>query len=288
MKTALLHQPAIVRFLSCVTAILGLGIASAMAAPSPKITLPIGGQEFGPGKKIHVVSTKDPLEKSTVYGYEVVGTCRGTGALAKFVPKGTPIAALFSGIKLKGTYQNPGGNFPIVVFNKKYSKTTTIQGIQVTLSAKVKGGTDANGKVYFDVTNVKIKSAQPLPAGTIKFEGGAKLVITAAPVIQIENVGTSVSESGGTFNVKVSKVGYDACTVQYTTANGTADAEDYTPINGTINFDVKKDTVIIPVTILPNAVNDTNRSFTFTISSPSAGAFLGAKTSITINILDDD
>ncbi len=106
----------------------------------------------------------------------------------------------------------------------------------------------------------------------------------------VATIVTSQSEAGIDVvnDGEVSKIGYDACTVQYTTANGTADEGDYTPVNGTINFDVKKDTVIVPITILPNAVNETNRSFTFTISSPSTGAFLGAKTSITINILDDD
>jgi len=288
MKTTLFNQPAIVRFFSCAAAVLGLGMAPVLAASSPIITLPLGSQDFGVGNEIHVTS-KAALAPSVSYKYRVQGTCVGTGALAGLVKSGTPISALFDSVKLSGTYSNPGGKLPIVVFNKKYSKTTTIKGVgKVTLSAVVKGGTEANGKVYFDVTKVKITSANPLPAGTIRFEKGAKLVITAAPVIQFKATAKNVSESGGKIDLIVTKLGYDKATIQYSTADLDADAGDYTPATGTVNFGLKNNEQIIPITILPNNVKDGFRKFTVTLSSPSSGAILGSKTVVTVGILDDD
>lgn len=287
MKTIQLHQPAIVRFFSCAVAVLGLGAASAIAA-SPIVTLPLGAQDFGVGNEIHA-SSKLTLSKSTSYKFKVQGTCVGTGALAGLVKSGTPISALFSNVKLTGTYANPSGKFPIVVFNKKYSKTQTIKGVgKVTISALVKGGTTAGGKVYFDVTNVKIKSATPLPAGTIRFEKGAKLIVTAAPVIQFKATAKNVGESDGTLNLEVSKVGNDKASVQYATADLTANSSHYTPASGTINFGSKTGSQIIPITILPNTVKDGFRKFTVTLSSPTGGAVLGAKTVVTVGILDDE
>ena len=287
MKTTLINKPAIVRYFSCAAAVLGLGIASAVAA-SPIVTLSLGSQDFGVGNEIHATS-KLSLTPSTSYKFKVVGTCVGTGSLAGLVKSGTPISALLSNVKLSGTHANPGGKLPIVVFDKKYKKTQRIQGLgKVTLSAVVKGGTTAAGKVYFDVTNVKISSAKPLPPGTIRFEPGAKLVVTAAPVIQFKATSKNISESGGVINLEVTKVGNDKATVQYSTADLTADSSDYTPASGTLNFGPKTGTQVIPITILPDNVKEGFARFTVTLSSPTGGAVLGTKKTVTVGILDDD
>lgn len=288
MKTTLFEKPAIVRFVSCAAAILGLGMTSALAVDNPNIILPLGSQDFGVGNEIHVIS-KDSLSPSVSYNYRVEGTCVGTGALKGLVKSGTPIAALFDSVKLSGTYANPGGKLPITVFNKKYSKTTKIKGLgKVTLSAVVKGGTQSNGQVYFDVTKVKIKSAKPLPPGTIRFEQGSRLFVNAAPVIQFNATAPKISESAGQLELMVTKLGYDKATVNYTTADLDANEGDYTPVSGTLKFGIKKDQQIIPITILPNTVKDGVRKFTVTLSSPSSGAILGTKTVVTVSIQDDD
>lgn len=286
MKTIQLHPSGIVRFVSCAAATLCLGIASAVA--SPIITLPLAGQDFGVGNEIHVVS-KGVLDASTSYKFKVTGTCVGTGGLSGLVKSGTPISALFDSIKLSGTYPNPGGKLPIVVFDKKYSKTTTIKGVgKVTLSAIVKGGTSATGKVYFDVTKVKITSTSPIPSGAIRFEKGSKLVITTAPVIQFKSIASNVTETGGQARLEVQKVGTGKVTVQYATADVNANSGDYTPTTGTLTFPAKTGPAFISIPITQNTDKDGFRRFTVTLSSPAGGAVLGPKTVHTVGILDDD
>jgi hypothetical protein len=291
MKTIQLHPSGIVRFVSCAAAVLGLGIASAVA--SPIITVPLAGQTFGVGDEIHLVS-KGVLNESTAFKYSVTGTCVGTGSLAGVIKSGTPIAALFTGVKLSGTYTNPNpdGGFPIVVFNKKYSKTTTVQGFgKVTLSAVVKGGTDINRKVYFDVTKVKITAGKPIPPGGIRFEKGAKLVINAAPVIEFHSISTNVDETSATGNVtiRVNKIGTGKVSVKYVTADVTANSGDYTQVlDGLLTFPAKTGPQSITIPITPNTDKDGFRKFTVTLSNPTGGAVLGTKLVHTVGIRDDD
>jgi Calx-beta domain len=285
MKTTLFNPSSFARLGACVVATLGLGIASAVAVPS--VTLLVGGQDFGPGNTMKATS-KALLSPSVAYEFSVEGTCVGTGGLKKLVKPGTPISVFFNKLTLSGTYDNPSGKLPITIFNKTYKATQTINGVPVTISAKVKGGTEANGKVYFEVTNVKVTSPAPLPDGTIRFEPGAKVVISAVPVVQFKTISKNVSESGGTVEVEISKIGKGACSVTLTSADLNANNTHYTPVSQTVSFGTSLTKVVVPVTILPNTVKDGYRKFTLTLSSPTNGAVLGTKKVQTIGILDDD
>lgn len=286
MKTIPHYSPGFVRLGACIIAVLGLGL-SAASALSPIVSLLLGGQDFGPGNTVDAKS-KALLSVSTVYKYNVEGTCSGTGGLSK-IKSGTPISAVFTNLKLFGTYSNPQSKVAFDIFDKNISGTQTIQGVKVTISARVAAGKLPSGQVYFKVTNVSIQSASPIPAGTIRFDPGAKIVVKAVPVVQFKSSSKNISESTSPFNVEITKFGKDKAEVTLNTVNGTADGGDFTPIvSQVVQFPAGTSTQVVPITILPNTVKDGFRRFTVTLSNPTNGSVLGTKKVLTVGITDDD
>lgn len=118
------------------------------------------------------------------------------------------------------------------------------------------------------------------------------LPIAAPPgVLQFTASTLSVSESAGNAVVSVSRTGGSggAASVNFVTSGATATAgTDFTGQAGTLNWangDSANKTITVPI------VNDTlvegNETFTVALTSP-AGATLGATTTITVTIVDDD
>jgi predicted CxxxxCH...CXXCH cytochrome family protein len=102
----------------------------------------------------------------------------------------------------------------------------------------------------------------------------------------------SIGEAGPTVTITATRTGGSSGTVgiSYATSSGTATAgSDFTTTNGTLSWsdgDTASKTFDIPIT------NDTavegNEDFTVTLSSPTGGASLGAPSSATITIVDND
>lgn len=295
MKTILHKSPGFARLGTLVIAAFGLGVAGVIASPS--VNLSLAGEEFGKGKTIDINSGAFRLTPAKAYAFKLQGTCVGTGALASLTPKPITIVSFLnlikpgSGTALAGTYANPSGKLPILVIDKTISGTRVIPNYgTVTISARLKGGTLANGQVYFKVDKVNFTSTKPGPLGTILFKSGAKLAINRAPEIQFVTQLVPVGESDGSVNVRVSRYGFSKgkVTVLYATAPGTAPATDFTGQSGTLTFasgDLEE-TITIPIT--PNSTPEGLRKFSITLSSPGGGAVLGTRTVCNVKIEDDD
>jgi hypothetical protein len=109
-----------------------------------------------------------------------------------------------------------------------------------------------------------------------------------AVVLSIAN--TTVSESGSVATFTVTKTGTSVLTnsVNYTTANGTAESgSDYTATAGTLSFGPSETTKTFTVPILNNNTLEANETFTATLSSPTNGAALGTSVG-TATITNDD
>ena len=287
MKTILHNSPSFARLGACVVATLGLGLTAASAL-TPVVSLLLGGQDFGPGNTIEAKS-KTLLSVSTAYSYSVEGTCSGTGGLAS-IKSGTPISDIFTKSILKGVCSNPSSSATVDIFNEDFTRTKDFPGgVKVTISATISAGRLASGQVYYKVADVSVQSATPIPAGTIRFDPGARIIVKAIPVIQFKSSSKNIGESTSPFNVEITKFGKDKAEVTVNTVNGTADGEDFMPIvEQVVKFPPGTSTQIIPVTILPNTVQDGFRRFTVTLSKPSKGAVLGNKKTLTVGIVDDD
>lgn len=193
MKTTLFRPSALTRIAACFAAALCLGVAPLFAAPS--VTVPLDGKLFGHGKSIFANSGTARLDKAPSYSFTFKGTCHGRGkntVLLALVPNPISFKGLLNSFKRKsgnfltGTYNNPGGKFPILAIDHEYSRTITTDNGPVTITATilagVRGGTGSlNGQAYFTITDVSITTPSPVAIGLLEFDNNAELVITATP-----------------------------------------------------------------------------------------------------------
>ena len=90
--------------------------------------------------------------------------------------------------------------------------------------------------------------------------------------------GTEGTDSSIGFTVTLDEAATETVTVDYATADGTADAgDDYTSTSGTLTFDAGTTSKTISVSIADDTDNESDETFTITLSNAS-GADLGTKT----------
>lgn len=114
---------------------------------------------------------------------------------------------------------------------------------------------------------------------------------TAPGVISLETSVIEVDETSSRVNVFIRRSqGTDGIvTVDYRTVNQTATAgTDYVAVSGTVVFGVGIDRVAIPITILNDALPESNETFGFAIDNVQGGASLLAPRTATIRIIDDE
>ena len=109
--------------------------------------------------------------------------------------------------------------------------------------------------------------------------------------LQFTAASASISETGGTVRVAVSRAGgvAGAASVAYATSNGTATAgSDYTATSGTLNWsDQDSAPKVIDIAILNDAIHEGDETFYVHLSN-ATGAMLGTPATMAVNILDDD
>jgi len=126
-------------------------------------------------------------------------------------------------------------------------------------------------------------------SGTINVQGGGG---GTPGSLRFSNASYSVSESNGSATINVQRVGGDdgAVSVQYATANGSAQAgSDYTASSGTLNWaDNDGTSKSFTVPILDDEEDEANETVQLTLSNPGGGAALGSPSAATLTIQDDD
>jgi hypothetical protein len=110
--------------------------------------------------------------------------------------------------------------------------------------------------------------------------------------LQLSAASYAVGEGGGNGTITVTRTGGSdgAVSVRLQTANGTANAgSDYTATDVIVNFaagDAADKTVNVPV--LQDTTDEPDETVTLTLSAATGGATLGAQTTGTMTITDDD
>lgn len=107
--------------------------------------------------------------------------------------------------------------------------------------------------------------------------------------IQFSLAEYTVAESGGTATITVARTGGDASgiTIQFATSNGTATAgSDYTAASGTLTFGAGETEKTFTIPIAVDSVMEENETVNLTLSGPTGGATLGARTTAILRITE--
>ena len=114
------------------------------------------------------------------------------------------------------------------------------------------------------------------PSATIA--GPAEVVVTTPTISIAGGSGTEGDDDDIDFTVTLDEAATDTVTVDYTTSDGTADAgDDYTANSGTLSFSAGTTSKTISVSIEDDTENESDETFTVTLSNTS-GADLGTST----------
>ena len=109
--------------------------------------------------------------------------------------------------------------------------------------------------------------------------------------VQFLSPSFSVKENGGTATITAIRVGgsSDTIAVNFSTGNGNAVAgNDYVPVSGTLVFTNGEVSKTFDVPIIDNLVQDGNRFLLLTLLNPSPANTLGAPSTATLTIVDDE
>jgi hypothetical protein len=201
----------------------------------------------------------------------------------------------------------------VVQQNGVYTGTVSVNYLTIATGAAIPGldYTPVNGTLIFDsgilsrtvtipilndlLAEVEETFLLQLANPTNGVIGGINpLVITIMDndlpgTIQFAAASVSVSEEATQVQVVVAQSGaQDTATVQYTTSNGSAAAnQDYTPVTGTLVFPVGVPTQTITIPILEDTVLEGAEAFFLTLSNPVNGVITGTNPLI-ITIADNE
>ncbi|HEY9692384.1 MAG TPA: Calx-beta domain-containing protein [Oculatellaceae cyanobacterium] len=184
---------------------------------------------------------------------------------------------------INGTATSPSdyNNSPIVV---NFADGETIKTVNIPI---------ANDTVYEANETIKLTLSNPTGGATLGTTKNATLTITdndTQPVISL-SANQSILEGLTTpqnvsYTVSLSNPSSQIITVNYATANGTAQAgSDYTNTTGTLTFSPGVTSQIINIPILNDAVNETDEVFTLTLTNPT-NATLASTVVVTTTISD--
>lgn len=164
-----------------------------------------------------------------------------------------------------------------------------------TIVVTVTSDADIEGDETFDArlrnpTNATLSASTTTPVfvnGTIQ-DDDFRFEFAAAAITADEDV----TSGNGSARLTVKRIGraLAASSVSYATADGTASAaSDYTASTGTLNFEPGSDgSMDFNVPLTADALDETDETFTVSLSAPTAGGTLGTPSSGTVTITDND
>ena len=161
----------------------------------------------------------------------------------------------------------------------------TAQTVTVTAATDTDTTSDPVVTLTHDVTGADYGSVTAGSVAVTIIEKDAATFSVSGPATVAEDAGTA------TYTVLLSAEPGSDVTVDYTTSDGTATAgSDYTATSGTLTFTTTSwDTAqTVAVTIANDSVDESNETFTFTLSDAATGSALSASPSVTTTITDDD
>jgi len=127
---------------------------------------------------------------------------------------------------------------------------------------------------------------------SISISDGDYISIAAVkPTVQFTETSSSgVESTNAVIQVEANYIPATTISVDYTTANGTATAgSDYTAVSGaTLNIAAGSSSNTFTITVNDDATQESDETFTVSLSNPSSGINIGTQNSHTYTIVDND
>ncbi|MBS1797774.1 MAG: hypothetical protein JSS81_28390, partial [Acidobacteria bacterium] len=195
-----------------------------------------------------------------------------------------------------GGTANPGAACTAGVDYVATAGTLSFAGGETSKSFTVTVCPDA---VFEGDETVDLLLSTPTGGAALGTPNAAVLTITdndPQPSVQFSAPAYSVGEAGPTATITVTRTGAagNLVTVDYATGGGTATAGgcapgvDYIATSGTLSFAPGEISKPIGVTICNDSVYESNQTFGLTLTNPTGGASIGAISTETVTIVNDD
>lgn len=160
-----------------------------------------------------------------------------------------------------------------------------------TVNVAVSGDTAVEADETFTVTLSNPSGATISRATATGTIGNDDVSTPQTPTIAIGDASITEGDSGTaamSFTVALSSASSNVITVDYATANGTATAgQDYNSTSGTVTFAPGMTTQLVNIGVIGDVTDESDETFTVTLSAPSSGATIADATG-TGTIIDND
>lgn len=224
-------------------------------------------------------SDSSPATPGQTLTYTLTITNAGPGDAADLIVTDTlPAAVAYS--DAAGSGWSCGHTGGVVTCTRSLLPVGVAPAIVITVTAPISDGT---------ITNTATVTAASLDPLTANNDDAITTTVTL-PSLSLAAAAYSVSESVGqaVLTVTLDRTPFTTATAKYTTADDTALAgSDYTAVGGTLQFGPGVTALTFTVPITDDSLDETDESFTVTLSDFSA-AQAGSITKTTVTILDDD
>jgi uncharacterized repeat protein (TIGR01451 family) len=214
-------------------------------------------------------------------GYTLVVTNNGDDTAHDIVVTGvfTPSTVTFTGAAVtQGVFDPATGIWRIASLGKGVSA-------RLTYSATTPTGVCNNFTSSATVTSATF---DPVPANN---SVAATTRIADTPCVQFGAASQTVAESAGRVDITVTRSGSALAptSVNYATGDGSATQKsDYTLAIGRLDFAAGELSKTVTVFITNDAIDESDETFTLTLTDPSTGLLVGSPSATTITITDDD
>jgi large repetitive protein len=176
-----------------------------------------------------------------------------------------------------------GSDYTAATATLTFAPGETSKSFTVAITADTLDETD-------EVVNLKLSTPTGAPLGV---PSNATLTIAdddAEPTVQFEINALSENENSGLVElvVTLSSASGKLVTVNYTSGNGTATAEqDYASASGTLTFAPGETSQVVELNILNDTAAESSETVIITLSTPT-GATLGTQPTVALTIIDND
>lgn len=148
--------------------------------------------------------------------------------------------------------------------------------------------------IYEGNKGFRIELSNPKEGTALTDQSTANITITDDEnpgILQFEVASLSINEDSGIMEIAIARTGGSDCavTVDYVTEDGTAiDGEDYTAVNGTLNFADGEIIKTISVKILDDGIFENEENFSIKLKNSTGGAVLGDIQELNVKLVDNE